>query len=73
MNIHQIKMEMIADVNPASDECLERLGYKVLSDGRMFFDRTYLGQRAKDIWRKLDNSEKKKPSMSGNSSRAKGC
>lgn len=55
MNIHQIKMEMIADINPVSDECLERLGYKALSDGRMFFDRTYLGRLAKDIWRKLEN------------------
>lgn len=49
----KLKMELVKELDPRSEECLDRLGYRVLEDGRTFFDRTYLGQYAKEIWSKL--------------------
>lgn len=54
MTVTELKMELVKRVDPRSEECLERLGYRVLDDGRTFFTRTYFGRRAKEMWKKLE-------------------
>lgn len=51
--IHDMRLELRKEIDPSSYECLERLGYIVLTDGRVFCDHTYMGRRARYFLNKL--------------------
>lgn len=51
--IHEMRLKLREGIDPSSYECLERLGYIVLTDGRIFCDHTFMGRQASYYLKKL--------------------